>query len=108
MADRLARDLAARGIVIVSGLARGIDAIAHQGTMTANGRAIGVLGTGVDVCYPKENKKLYEKVLERGAILRNFRWGRIRRRKIFRFAIASWRACRWEQSLSRARNTQAR
>lgn len=72
MADRLARDLAARGIVIVSGLARGIDAIAHQGAMTANGRAIGVLGTGIDVCYPKENKKLYEKVLERGAILSEF------------------------------------
>jgi len=62
MADRLARDLAARGI----------DAIAHQGTMTANGRAIGVLGTGVDVCYPTENKKLYEKVLERGAMLSEF------------------------------------
>jgi DNA processing protein len=65
MADRLARDLAARGI----------DAIAHQGTMTANGRAIGVLGTGIDVCYPKENKKLYEKVLERGAILSEFPLG---------------------------------
>ena len=75
MADRLARDLAARGIVIVSGLARGIDAIAHQGAMTANGRAIGVLGTGVDVCYPKENKKLYEKVLEREAILSEFPLG---------------------------------
>jgi DNA processing protein len=72
LADRLARDLAARGIVIVSGLARGIDAIAHQGAVTANGRAIGVLGTGVDICYPKENKKLYEKVLERGAILSEF------------------------------------
>ena len=68
MADRLARDLAARGSVIVSGLARGIDAIAHQGATAAQGRAIGVLGTGIDVCYPKENKKLYEKVLERGAI----------------------------------------
>jgi DNA processing protein len=68
----LARDLAARGIVIVSGLARGIDAIAHQGAVTANGRAIGVLGIGVDICYPKENKKLYEKVLERGAILSEF------------------------------------
>ena len=75
MADRLARDLAACGIVIVSGLARGIDAIAHQGTVTANGRTIGVLGTGIDVCYPKENKKLYEKVLERGAILSEFPLG---------------------------------
>ena len=72
MAQRLGRELAARGLVIVSGLARGIDAIAHQGAMDAHGRAIGVLGTGVDVCYPKENKKLYEKVLERGAILSEF------------------------------------
>jgi DNA processing protein len=61
--------------VIVSGLARGIDPIAHQGTMTANGRAIGVFGTGVDVRYPRENKKLYEKVLERGAILSEFPLG---------------------------------
>src|SRR5947209_11523829 len=52
--------------------ARGIDAIGHQGAMNANGRAIGVLGTGIDVCYPKENKKLYEKVLERGAIISEF------------------------------------
>jgi DNA processing protein len=72
MAQRLGRDLAARGLVIVSGLARGIDAIGHQGAMDAHGRAIGVLGTGIDVCYPKENKKLYEKVLERGAILCEF------------------------------------
>src|SRR5215470_2552842 len=69
MAQRLGRELAARGLVVVSGLARGIDAIAHQGAMDAHGRAIGVLGTGIDVCYPKENKKLYEKVLERGAII---------------------------------------
>jgi len=72
MAQRLGRELAARGLVIVSGLARGIDAIGHQGAMDANGRAIGVLGTGIDVCYPKENKKLYEKVLERGAIISEF------------------------------------
>jgi DNA processing protein len=72
MAERLGRDLAARGIVILSGLARGIDAIGHHGALAANGRAIGVLGTGIDVCYPKENKKLYEKVLERGAILSEF------------------------------------
>src|SRR3984893_15561901 len=72
MAERLGRDLAARGLVIVSGMARGIDAIGHQGAMDANGRAIGVLGTGIDVCYRKENKKLYEKVLERGAIISEF------------------------------------
>ena len=72
MAQRLGRELAARGVVVVSGLARGIDAIGHQGAMEAQGRAIGVLGTGIDVCYPKENKKLYEKVLERGAIISEF------------------------------------
>ena len=72
MAERLGRELAGRGIAIVSGMARGIDALGHQGALAANGRAIGVLGTGINVCYPKENKKLYEKVLERGAILSEF------------------------------------
>jgi DNA processing protein len=75
MAERTGRDLAARGLTIVSGLARGIDAIAHQGGTEVGGRAIGVLGTGIDVCYPKENKKLYEKVLERGAIVSEFPTG---------------------------------
>jgi len=72
MAQRLGRDLASRGLVVVSGMARGIDAMGHQGALEANGRAIGILGTGIDVCYPKENKKLYEKVLERGAIVSEF------------------------------------
>jgi len=75
MAERMGRDLAAGGLTIVSGLARGIDAIAHQGATAVGGRAIGVLGTGIDVCYPKENKKLYEKVLERGAIVSEFPTG---------------------------------
>ncbi|MGA2301455.1 MAG: DNA-processing protein DprA [Candidatus Acidiferrum sp.] len=75
MAERMGRELAARGLTIVSGLARGIDAIAHQGATAVGGRAIGVLGTGIDVCYPKENKKLYEKVLERGAIVSEFPTG---------------------------------
>src|SRR6202051_751800 len=69
MAERLSRDLAVSGLVILSVMARGIDAIGHHGALASNGRAIGVIGTGIDVCYPKENKKLYEKVLERGAIL---------------------------------------
>jgi DNA processing protein len=72
MADRLGRELAMHGLAVVSGLARGIDAIAHQGALAANGRAIGVLGTGINVCYPKENRKLYDKVLERGAIITEF------------------------------------
>jgi DNA processing protein len=69
MTERMGRELAKRGLAIISGLARGVDAIAHQGALEADGRAIGVLGTGIDVCYPKENRKLYEKVLERGAII---------------------------------------
>jgi DNA processing protein len=72
MAQRLGRELAARGLVVISGLARGIDAIAHQGVLESHGRGVGVLGTGIDVCYPKENKKLYSKILERGAILSEF------------------------------------
>jgi DNA processing protein len=75
MAERMGRDLASRGLTIISGLARGIDAIAHQGATAVGGRAIGVLGTGIDVCYPKENKKLYERVLERGAIISEFPTG---------------------------------
>ena len=75
MAERMGRDLAKRGLAMVSGLARGIDAIAHEGATSVGGRAIGVLGTGIDVCYPKENKKLYEKVLERGAIISEFPTG---------------------------------
>ena len=60
MAERLGRDLAAHGLVI-SGMARGIDAIGHHGALASNGRAIGVLGTGIDVCYPKENKSSTKK-----------------------------------------------
>jgi hypothetical protein len=69
MALRWPSALAKRGLAVIGGLARGIDAIAHEGSTSVGGRAIGVLGTGVDICYPKENKKLYEKVLERSVIL---------------------------------------
>jgi DNA processing protein len=73
MAERVARDLAERGLVIVSGLARGIDSSAHKGALeAARGATIGVLGNGIDVIYPKENKKLFAQVAERGAILTEF------------------------------------
>ena len=76
MAERLGRDLAVRGIVILSGMARGIDAVSHHGACSApGGRAIGVLGTGIDVIYPKENKKLFEKVLQCGALITEFPTG---------------------------------
>jgi DNA processing protein len=77
MAERLARDLAERGLAIVSGLARGIDSSSHKGACAATrGTTIGVLGNGIDVIYPKENKKLYAQVVERGAIITEFPFGR--------------------------------
>src|SRR6202035_4517955 len=93
MAERLGRDLAAPGLVILSGMARGIDAICYHGALASNGRAIGVLGTGIYVCYPKENKKLYEKVLERGAILSEFPLGTHPAPENFPIRNALWQAC---------------
>lgn len=73
IAERLARDLADRGLVIVSGLARGIDSSAHKGALASvRGATLGVLGCGVDVVYPKENKKLFAEVEQRGAVLTEF------------------------------------
>jgi DNA processing protein len=76
MAERLARDLADRGLVISSGLARGIDASAHKGALSsANGATIGVLGCGIDVVYTKENKKIFQEIEQRGAIISEFPMG---------------------------------
>jgi DNA processing protein len=70
MAEMLSRDLAAHRIVILSGMARGVDSAAHKGALTAGGRTIAVWGTGLDVVYPKENKRLAEDiVLSGGAIV---------------------------------------
>ena len=76
IAERLARDLAERGLVITSGLARGIDACAHKGALSsATGKTIGVLGCGIDVIYPKENKKIFAEIQQRGAIVSEFPLG---------------------------------
>jgi DNA processing protein len=76
IAERLGHDLAERGLVIVSGMARGIDSMAHQGACRAtNGAMIGVLGTGLDVIYPKENKKMFGEVEKRGALISEFPLG---------------------------------
>src|SRR5438034_7124317 len=69
----LARDLAARGITIVSGFARGIDAAAHQGALEAGGRTVAVLGTGIEEAYPRDHRKLSSEILARGgAVLTQF------------------------------------
>lgn len=69
VAEMLARDLAARRLVIVSGMARGIDTCAHKGALTARRPNIAVWGTGVDVVYPKENRKLSEEILTAGGAI---------------------------------------
>jgi len=71
VAERLARDLASRGLVVVSGMARGIDSIAHWGALKG-GRTIAVLGSGFDRLYPRENRGLFEKILEEGAVLSEY------------------------------------
>ena len=65
----LARDLAQRGITVVSGFARGIDAAAHRGALEASGRTVAVLGTGIDELYPRDHKKLAEEILAKGGAL---------------------------------------
>jgi DNA processing protein len=66
MAEMLARDLAARCMVILSGMARGIDTAAHKGALSAGGRTVAIWGTGLDVVYPKENKRLAEEIVLSG------------------------------------------
>lgn len=73
MSERLACDLAARGLVIFSGMARGIDTAGHRGAIAAKGKTVAVWGTGVDVVYPKENTRLVEQILALGgAVISEF------------------------------------
>jgi DNA processing protein len=69
MAERLSSDLASRGLVIISGLARGIDTASHRGAVAAKGKTVAVLGTGVDIMYPKENTRLTDQIVALGGAL---------------------------------------
>jgi DNA processing protein len=69
MGEMLARDLALRGLTILSGMARGIDTSAHKGALAARGKTVAVWGTGIDVIYPKENKKLAEEIVATGGTI---------------------------------------
>lgn len=71
VAEKLAFDLASRGIVIMSGLARGIDSIAHWGALQG-GKTIAVLGSGLENIYPRENRSLFQKIMEKGAVISEF------------------------------------
>jgi DNA processing protein len=67
--ETLARDLAARGVTIVSGLAMGADAAAHRGALAAGGRTIGVLACGIDVPYPRDTMEIREQAVKQGAVI---------------------------------------
>jgi DNA processing protein len=69
MAERLSCDLAAHGLIIFSGLARGVDTAAHRGCLAGRGKTVAVFGTGVDVIYPRENQKITEQILASGGAL---------------------------------------
>jgi DNA processing protein len=69
MAERLACDLAAHGLIIISGMARGVDTAAHRGCLNGRGKTVAVFGTGVDVIYPRENQKLADQILAAGGAL---------------------------------------
>jgi DNA processing protein len=72
VANRLGADLASMGLMVVSGMALGIDAAAHEGALSAKGKTIAVLGSGLGVVYPPENRKLFHRIIESGAVISEF------------------------------------
>jgi len=74
-AELFARGLAQNGVVVVSGLAKGVDTFAHRATLDSGGRTLAVLGSGIDIIYPSENRKLATEIIERGALISEFPLG---------------------------------
>ncbi|MDO4732148.1 MAG: DNA-processing protein DprA [Bacillota bacterium] len=75
VAGIFSRDLATQGITVVSGMARGIDSICHEGAIHAGGRTLAVLGSGLDVVYPRGNSSLYQQICQQGAVISEFPLG---------------------------------
>jgi DNA processing protein len=75
VAEEVATTLAHNGVTVVSGLARGVDSIAHQSAISAGGRTLAVLGNGVDVIYPPENRNLATQIMEHGALVSDYPLG---------------------------------
>ncbi len=92
VARRIAREIASSGFVVVSGLARGIDAAGHRGALEAGGRTLAVLGSGLDRIYPAEHRRLSESIAARGAVLSEFPFGTAPLRRNFpeRNRLIAW------------------
>jgi len=73
--ERLTKEIANKGFTIVSGLARGVDTIAHSASIKLSGRTLAVIGTGIDIIYPSENKKIFKEIINNGAILSEYPMG---------------------------------
>ncbi len=73
--EKISQTLVRYGVTIVSGMARGVDSVAHWGAISGGGRTLAVLGCGVDVVYPPENRNLFSKIIEQGAVLSEFPMG---------------------------------
>jgi DNA processing protein len=82
-AEHFATDLAASGVTVVSGLARGIDAVAHRAALAAGGRSIAVLACGLDIVYPPEHAKLAREIVEHGALVSDYPLGMQPRSEFF-------------------------
>lgn len=83
VAEALGKMLGEQGISLISGMARGIDGISQMAALNAGGSSFGVLGCGADVCYPKSNKALYDKLLEKGGIISTYLPGTAPRATLF-------------------------
>ncbi|MDI6765272.1 MAG: DNA-processing protein DprA [Bacteroidota bacterium] len=75
MTEKISQELAVLGITIVSGLARGIDTVAHHAAIKTDGRTLSVIGSGLDVIYPPENKNLFERIVGCGAVISEYEMG---------------------------------